>query len=155
MRPHWGRQFQFAIPIYSPATPTRFHAWVLARSGRDFTAQHHQVADLVRPVLAQVTRHHAATLELGVDQAGRTPPVLTDRERVILRLLDLGQSAEHIGRWLNISPRTVHKHVEHLYRKLEAHDRHHALQRATALGILDARLVQSTPRGVAGDVTRR
>jgi len=136
MRPHWGRQYQFAIPIYSPTAPTTFSAWVFARSGWDFGARHHEVAQLVRPVLSQVTRHHAAALRLGVAPPAAAP-MLTDRERVTLRLLGRGQTAEQIGRWLNISPRTVHKHVEHVYRKLDVHDRHGALERALDLGVLD------------------
>jgi DNA-binding CsgD family transcriptional regulator len=137
MRPYWGRQYQFAIPIYNPAIPTMFWAWVFARSGRDFTERHRRVAQLVRPVLSQVSRHHAAALPYGIDDRGAPAPRLTDRERVILRLLDRGQTADRIGHWLNISPRTVHKHVEHLYRKLEVHDRREAVQRALALGMLD------------------
>jgi DNA-binding CsgD family transcriptional regulator len=140
MRPHWGRQYQFAIPIYSPTTPTSFSAWVFARSGHDFTPRHHDIAQLVRPVLAQVTRHHAAALRQDAHPRGATPS-LTDRERAILQLLRRGDTADQIGRRLDISPRTVHKHVEHLYRKLDVHDRHDACQRALALGILE-------PRGV-------
>jgi DNA-binding NarL/FixJ family response regulator len=136
MRPHWGRQYQFAIPIYSPTTPTMFAAWVFARSGRDFTARHREVAYLVRPVLAQVTRHHTAALEAGAHPRGPTP-ALTDREQVILRLLARGRTAPEIGRRLDISPRTVHKHVEHLYRKLDVHDRRAVLERAHLLGVLD------------------
>lgn len=135
LRPHWGRQYQFAIPIYSPTTPTKFSAWVFGRSGRDFTAVHHQVAQLVHPVLTQVTRHHTAAL-----QAGAHPwdpmPALTARERVILRLLAGGRTAAQISRGLDISPRTVHKHVEHIYRKLDAHGRREAVERAVALGML-------------------
>jgi DNA-binding CsgD family transcriptional regulator len=29
----------------------------------------------------------------------------------------------------------VHKHVEHIYRKLDVHDRHEAVERALALGV--------------------
>jgi DNA-binding NarL/FixJ family response regulator len=144
MRPYWGRQYQFAIPIYThtdPArVPTKVSAWVFARSGHDFDARHHEVARLVRPVLAQVTRHHTAALREGGAPPGTGPgatPTLTHRERVILRLLAHDQTAEQIGRWLNISPRTVHKHVEHIYRKLNVHDRRDAVQRAVTLGVLE------------------
>lgn len=135
MRPYWGHQYQFAIPIYDQTAPTTFSAWVFARSGRDFAEQSRQVAQLVRPVLAQVTRHHAAALAAG-DEPRRSTPPLTDRERVILRLLASGQTAEQISRRLDISPRTVQKHVEHLYRKLDVHDRDHACQRAIDTGVL-------------------
>jgi DNA-binding CsgD family transcriptional regulator len=136
MRPHWGRLYQFAIPIYRPTDPTKFSAWVLARSGRDFTAQHHQIAQHVRPVLAQVTRHHADALQAAAHPRGPAP-ALTSREQMILRLWARGHTANDISRQLHISPRTVHKHVEHLYRKLGVHDRAGALHRARQVGVLD------------------
>ena len=136
MRPYWGRQFQFAIPIYSRTTSTRFSAWVFARSGRDFNARHREVARLVRPVLTQVTRHHADAFGADAALPGQGP-VLTEREQVIVRLLAHDQTSEQIGRWLHISPRTVHKHVEHIYRKLGVHDRRDAVERAAALGLFD------------------
>lgn len=153
MRPHWGRQFQFAIPIYSPTDPTNFHAWVFARSGRDFTARHRHIAELVWPVLAQVTRHHTVALGLNSNHT-RPTPVLTDQERIILGLLDLEQTAGQIGRCLSISPRTVQKHVEHLYRKLDVHDRHDARQRAILLGLLDPRVdANEAARGAADSMS--
>jgi len=61
-------------------------------------------------------------------------PVCT--QLVVLNLLSRGTSASNIGRWLGISPRTVHKHVEHLCRKLDVHDRHDAIHLAGQLGLL-------------------
>lgn len=136
LEPHWGRQYQFAIPIYGSGSSRKFSAWVFGRSGWDFTERQHQVAELVRPVLTQVTRHHAAALAAGAGPRGPTP-ALTDRERAIVRLLARGQTADQISGRLEISPRTVHKHVEHLYRKLDVHARHEALERAHALGMLE------------------
>jgi DNA-binding CsgD family transcriptional regulator len=154
MRPHWGRHYQFAIPIYSPTTPRTVSVWVFARSGRDFTAQSHQVAQLVRPVLTEVTRHHAAARRAEARPLGSTP-ALTDRERVVLRQLASGRTADQIGRRLDISPRTVQKHVEHLYRKLDVHDRRDAVDRARLLRILDAREVVVAPRRIAATPTVR
>jgi DNA-binding CsgD family transcriptional regulator len=65
-----------------------------------------------------------------------TPPSLTPRERVILTLLAQGSTAQAIAWRLEISPRTVHKHQEHLYRKLGAFDRLSAVLAAQKKGLL-------------------
>ncbi len=58
-------------------------------------------------------------------------PVLTKRERDVLRLLAEGLRNEEIGDRLFISPFTVRNHVETVMAKLEANSRAHAV--ATAL----------------------
>ncbi len=53
---------------------------------------------------------------------GRLGHALTAREWAVLRLVADGAPAETIARRLGISHRTLHKHLEHLYRKLGVHD---------------------------------
>lgn len=65
--------------------------------------------------------------------------LLTPRETVVLSLLAAGRTAEAIAARLGISPRTVHKHQEHLYRKLGAVDRLSAVLRGQELGLLSRR----------------
>jgi DNA-binding CsgD family transcriptional regulator len=48
---------------------------------------------------------------------------LTDREARILRLAALGRTNSAIAHALDISPRTVAKHLEHIYRKLDVTSR--------------------------------
>ncbi|WP_367658021.1 response regulator transcription factor [Streptomyces sp. TG1A-8] len=48
-------------------------------------------------------------------------------------------TADSIGRRLGISTRTVHKHVENLYRKLGTRDRVGTVLRAQRLGLLPSR----------------
>jgi DNA-binding CsgD family transcriptional regulator len=43
---------------------------------------------------------------------------LTAREAEVLSALARGATASQVARELQISPRTVHKHLEHVYRKL-------------------------------------
>jgi DNA-binding CsgD family transcriptional regulator len=43
---------------------------------------------------------------------------LTDREAEVLHLIVLGRRSEDVAAELRISPRTVHKHVEHIFAKL-------------------------------------
>lgn len=61
---------------------------------------------------------------------------LTPREIEVLRLLAEGLLARSIAARLQVSPRTVHKHLGNVYRKLGAHDRLLAVRRAQGLGLL-------------------
>ncbi len=65
----------------------------------------------------------------------------------MLRLLAAGHTATAIARRLGISPRTVHQHLAHLYRKLSVNDRLRAVQAAEDLGLLDRHhgLAATTP----------
>lgn len=79
----------------------------------------------------------AATLE-----SRRTPPApgrtvgLTQRERQILVLLGDGLTAQAIARRLSLSPRTVAKHQERMYRKFGTCDRLTTVLHAQRLGLL-------------------
>jgi DNA-binding CsgD family transcriptional regulator len=61
---------------------------------------------------------------------------LTHREVTVLGQLAEGGTAETIARRLDISPRTVHRHLQHIYRKLGTTDRLGTVLRAQALGLL-------------------
>jgi len=62
--------------------------------------------------------------------------VLTAREHEVLEMLGEGLLARSIAARLDVSERTVHKHLGSVYRKLEAHDRLLAVRRAESLGLL-------------------
>ncbi|WP_370614764.1 LuxR C-terminal-related transcriptional regulator [Mumia qirimensis] len=61
---------------------------------------------------------------------------LTPREHTIITMLAESRTAESIGRSLGISARTVHKHLENVYRKLGVSDRVAALQLAYRRGLI-------------------
>lgn len=61
---------------------------------------------------------------------------LTDRESQVLELLAQGLLATSIASHLGLSPRTVHKHLGNVYRKLGVSDRLLAVRRAEGLGLL-------------------
>ncbi len=61
---------------------------------------------------------------------------ITERERQVLELLARGLLATSIASRLNLSPRTVHKHLGNIYRKLGVHDRLVAVGVARANGLL-------------------
>lgn len=69
---------------------------------------------------------------------GIEPVPVTDRELAVLDLMADGLIAAAIARRLGISPRTVSKHIENIYRKLGAHDRTTAVLRSQAMGFLPA-----------------
>lgn len=48
---------------------------------------------------------------------------LSERERDVLALVAEGKTNEEIATALHISPRTVGKHLEHVYEKLGVHTR--------------------------------
>jgi DNA-binding CsgD family transcriptional regulator len=59
---------------------------------------------------------------------------LTAREAEVLQLVALGRTNPEIARELTLSPRTVQKHLEHVYSKLGASSRVQALLTAWSIG---------------------
>ena len=64
-------------------------------------------------------------------------PLLTPREREILKLTADGLSAPDIGKRLYLSPATVKTHLQHLYEKLGVSDRAAAVAEAMRRGLLE------------------
>nr|WP_179756823.1 LuxR C-terminal-related transcriptional regulator [Kineococcus aurantiacus] len=101
------------------------------------------------PVAGLPTRHGALRLRwrpalpgasaVVVDEpraAAAVAAALTNRQYAILCHLSNGLTAAAIGRYLGISERTVHKHLQHLYRTLSVTDRLAAVSRGRGLGLL-------------------
>lgn len=61
---------------------------------------------------------------------------ITDRERAVLELLAQGLTAMAIATRLDVSPRTVHRHLDNAYRKLGVHDRMLAVGAARRHGLI-------------------
>ena len=61
---------------------------------------------------------------------------LTAREREVLRALDTRHTAYAISVLLGCSERTVHRHLQSIYRKLGVHDRQMTFIRARELHLL-------------------
>ncbi len=109
-----GIEHQIAAGL---AWPGHLGGFTLNRPrSRDFTA--YEVA-LVRHLRPHVERAFAAAVRLE-RRAGAFPPGdrLTAREEEVLRWLGAGKRDAEIAQILGISPRTVHKHVEHVFAKL-------------------------------------
>jgi DNA-binding CsgD family transcriptional regulator len=126
-----GLDQQLAIPYH--LSPQGIDMFLLGRSDRDFSDADLELARRVQPLIWLLDRQVEVLAETATTAA---LPELTGREQAVMGLLAQGCTAEAIGRRLGSSPRTVHKHLEHLYRKLEVRDRLMAVQRGRELGLL-------------------
>jgi DNA-binding NarL/FixJ family response regulator len=66
------------------------------------------------------------------------PPVLSPRERVVLRLAAHGLSTKEIAKNLQISRRSVDAHFSNIYRKLDVVNRGQAVHHALLQGLIGA-----------------
>ncbi|WBB80609.1 LuxR C-terminal-related transcriptional regulator [Micromonospora sp. WMMD882] len=94
-----------------------------------------------RAALRTLTRSWARphTLSTVADEGGADAgdrPGLTHREQQILELLAAGLTAVAIAHRLDLSPRTVAKHQERMYRKFGTSDRLTTVLRAQRVGLL-------------------
>ncbi|MFJ5103943.1 LuxR C-terminal-related transcriptional regulator [Streptomyces sp. NPDC088554] len=136
------------IPLPAPAGVAR--GFVLHHAQDDFTAEEIAYARRVQPLLIGIDGHYralerwrtAATCEApgagaAVAPAERAAEVgLTPRQLAVLALLAKAMPATAIAHRLHISPRTAHKHIEGIYRKLGTCDRLSTVMRAQSLGLL-------------------
>lgn len=103
-------------------------SFVFNRSGRGFEQSERDALELIRPHLGNLYRLCAA-----LGRSGWAPAAgwqLTPREQDVLRWLAAGKTDRDIGRILEISPRTVHKHLQRIYEKLGVETRTAAVGRA-------------------------
>lgn len=139
---------QLSVPIHLGAYAD--DAIVLGRSGDDFADEDLELVTRVQPLLVGVRRQVEARARwassheqpeagaavrdsacVAVEAVGLTP-----RELCVLQLLSEGWTQQAIAHQLRISPRTVHKHLEHVYAKLSVTDRLMAVLRARDLAVL-------------------
>jgi DNA-binding CsgD family transcriptional regulator len=137
-----GLEYAIAVPLFR--SQQALVSVVLNRSGRDFDARDRERLDLLRPHLAFLFSHAqklAAALP-GATPLERWPGVLppgpcnfsglTSREGQVMHWLACGKTDADIAALLSISPRTVQKHLEHIYVKLGVETRTAAVMRAHA-----------------------
>jgi len=128
-----GIDRQLALPLSSRTGQVR--GVIMSRSGYGFTDRDLEYADLARSLLDAVSAHESVIL--GVPKLGDPAEYgITAREMAVLTLLNKGLTAYAIGSRLQITEKTVVKHKENIYKKLRAHDRVTALNRARALGLI-------------------
>ncbi len=73
----------------------------------------------------------------GEPAGAEAPPVLTERETEVLRLVAKGLTARQIGERLVVSHRTVESHVQNTLRKLQFHNRVQLVRYAIEQGLAD------------------
>ena len=96
-------------PAYAPSEAADRLAFEAAAGRLD--------AEAVEAVLAAAGHDHAGPIRQG------WPADLTDREVEVLRLVARGLSNREVAGRLFISPKTVGRHVEHIYQKLDVSSR--------------------------------
>jgi DNA-binding CsgD family transcriptional regulator len=130
----FGITHQLALPL---RVGEGIEAYVVSRPDDDYDDADADLAALVLPALAALVRQQRVLRDVPAEQYDGAYSIrLTRRELAVLRLLGEGLTAQAIARRLRTSPRTVHKHLEHLYRKLGVRDRLMAVQRARNAGLL-------------------
>jgi DNA-binding CsgD family transcriptional regulator len=130
----FGITHQLALPL---RVGKGVEAYVVSRPDDDYDDADTDLATLVLPALAALVRQHRVLHDVPEEQCDRVRDRrLTEREFAVLTLLGEGLTAQAIARRLDASPRTVHKHLEHLYRKLGVRDRLMAVQQARDAGLL-------------------
>ena len=132
---HLPVEHQLAVSLPSP--DTRVVGIALNRSSGDFTEADRDLIGVLRAplttALARAEGRRRARRALTVS-AGSQRADLTGRELQILELVALGRTNSSIARTLEVSPRTVAKHLEHIYRKLDVTSRAAAVYRAADPG---------------------
>jgi DNA-binding CsgD family transcriptional regulator len=106
-------RFQLVVPLV--VGPDRLAACLLGRRVRHFSAEEIDHATLLAPGLRLRLQSS--------DVAARGTDTLTARERDVLGLVARGLTARAIAHRFGISERTVHKHLERVYRKTGCGDR--------------------------------
>jgi DNA-binding CsgD family transcriptional regulator len=112
---HAWHGLAMAVPI-GPELALRL---VFHRSCRGWARHDVELAEVLRAVLACARRGEAAAS----DHDDQPCPPLTRRQAEVLRLVAGGATDKEVALALGISPRTVQKHLEHVYARLGVHRR--------------------------------
>ena len=136
-----GLEYAIAVPLLS--NRRTLVSVVLNRRRLDFDERDRERLDLLRPHLAFLygQARRARAMPSGELPAvpppappDASPPGLTPREAEVMHWLARGKTDADIAALLSISPRTVQKHLEHVYVKLGVETRTAAVMRALDLG---------------------
>jgi DNA-binding CsgD family transcriptional regulator len=135
-------EHQMAISL--PGPDAEVIGVALSRARRDFCDEDRSLLSVLQaPLIAALLR---ARRRQQADQALSALACsglasLTDREIQILRLVTTGRTNVAIARQLEVSPRTIAKHPEHIYRKLKVSSRAAAVSRMAVASAQDPRLL--------------
>jgi DNA-binding CsgD family transcriptional regulator len=137
---HLGVEHQIAFTL--PSSQQRIMAIALSRCERDYSDQERELLTLARPHLIQGYRNALdftdrplksdSTPGIGPAERDLQALGLTPAQARILRRIATGTSTATIATELQIARRTVHKHLQRIYQKLEVSDRSAAAAKAWA-----------------------
>ena len=100
------------------------------------------VLDSLRRVLAGeevLSPQLAASMLTVVEAEDPGEELLSSRQTEILQMIADGQSTKQVARELGITQKTVHNHLNAIYRRLDTQSLTHAVLSAVRLGIIDLR----------------
>jgi DNA-binding CsgD family transcriptional regulator len=142
-----GIPVEHQVAVSLPGPDQEVIGIAMSRARRDFSDEDRALLSVLRaPLLAALLRAH------GRQQAGQVYTAmarsglagLTERETQIMRLVADGRTNASIARALEVSPRTIAKHLEHIYRKFRVSSRAAAVSRMTMPG---GSMKSAPPRG--------
>lgn len=96
----------------------------------------HEGGSSMTPSIAKKTLEMLRNPRLTVKPSEEKKVSLTLREVEVLDLLKTGLTYKRIGEALHLSEGTIRKHVEHIYKKLHAHNKLEAIGNAKKLNII-------------------
>jgi len=103
------------------------------------------VLDTLRRVIAGeevLSPELAASMLQAADTADPNLDLLSTRQTEILQMIADGLSTKQVARELGITQKTVHNHLNAIYRRLDTQSLTHAVLSAVRLGIIDLRPVE-------------
>jgi len=105
------------------------------------------VLDTLRRAVAgeEVLSPHLAASMLDVATTKEAADLLSDRQTEILQMIADGLSTKQVARELGITQKTVHNHLNAIYRRLDTQSLTHAVLSAVRLGIIDLRDTDEVP----------
>lgn len=108
------------------------------RARHEYSRTEIQIAQFAQRVLLPLHRHVTVLAGARAVQWSECAQELrlTARQVAVLQLVAEGLTARATARRLHVSPRTVHRHLENAYRRLQVTDRVTAVRRAQAAGLL-------------------
>ena len=113
------------------------HGYVLKSSAdHDLISVCHRVVEAGAPAFVQPPAQRSGFVGTLSGDGVRRDVQLTPREAEILALIAEGHSAKQIAEMLVISPRTVDRHRENLFGKLDIHNRAELTRYAIRIGLV-------------------
>lgn len=120
LRPR-GHRYQSALLLdRRPDAMTMISLW---REDSDFADRELEALEMARQVIVTGLEHAGALERAQAWAGGVHAPLLTPRQREVAGLIAQGLTNDQIGRRLQISTRTVRKHVEDVFAATGCHNR--------------------------------